>query len=345
MKKEKLISYLQDVYQLEIQKRIAYNAIGKIENDMQKQRADIDFSQQKHKAKNGRRFWIAVWMTPFLVIGFLIFNWIYLYSLSNIPRVESRVMEYSGADLSVLDDSENDTGILLNPSTEEADAFYLRGAKRQLERLQNDVKIAGILRACCVLGIGLCIILCLVSLKKKRDEQKIMDAYSIMIRKASQNKLQILEKNHAIMIETGEKITNTLNQIYSLDVIYSKYRYLEACGTFLDYLLSGRAQALEATPGFAGAYTLFEEEKFRGEIRDKLNQILQNQRILIKGQREIMSTLNSIEQGIQRVCNELGNVKDGINKMTQVAEVNSFYNSVIAYNTSVSRRIMENYYF
>ena len=345
MRKEKLISYLQDVYQLEIQKRIAYNAIGKIENDMQKQRKDIAYSQQKHKAKNGKRFWIAVLMIHFLVIGFLLFNYIYSYSLSNIPRAESRVIEYSGADLSVLDDSENDTGILLNPSAEEADAFYLRGAKRKLESLQNDVKISGILRGCFALGIGLCLVVCFFSLKKQREEQKIMDAYSILIRNASQKRLQVLEKNRAIMIETGEKITNTLNQMYSLDIVYPKYRYLEACGTFLEYLLAGRAQALEATPGFSGAYSLFEEEMFRGEIRNKLNQILQNQRLLIKGQREIMSTLNSIEQGIQRVCDELGNVKDGINKMTQVAEVNSFYNSVIAYNTSVSRRIMENYYF
>lgn len=157
--------------------------------------------------------------------------------------------------------------------------------------------------------------------------------------------MDIITENYEVLRTMQKDISGTLKQLYSLNIIYPKYRYLEACGTFLEYLLSGRAHALEATPGFAGAYTLFEEELFRGEISDKLDQILQNQRVLIRGQKEILNKTDSIIEGIDRACRDCSDIKSGMNKISRAQEVYTFYNAVTAYNTTVSRRIMEHYYY
>ena len=266
--------------------------------------------------------WIIAFITGILFLGFCVFlNGLYNKELS---QTENRVSYYS--------------------NSETYDEFYLNGAKNDLSRAQNDQKYFSISYALGIIVIVFSVIAYILTEIKKRNEQKLTNAYVMLIHEKSQNKLEILNKNRFVLANSKSEIDDALNKLYSLNIIYKKYRDMEACGMFLEYLLSGRAQALEATQGYVGAYSLYEDELFRGVIRDKLDQVLQNQRILIKGQNEIKASLHSIENGIERVCNELSNIKGGINKLTQATEVNNFYNAVAAYNTMVTRRITEHYY-
>ncbi|HIY01269.1 MAG TPA: hypothetical protein IAA26_05425 [Candidatus Blautia faecipullorum] len=323
MEKEKTIEYLQDVYNLQIQQRIAENALTKIDADRNKQIEDIRFSEKKRTVKYVSQYiWIIAFITGILFLGFCVFlNGLYNKELS---QTENRVSYYS--------------------NSETYDEFYLNGAKNDLSRAQNDQKYFSISYALGIIVIVFSVIAYILTEIKKRNEQKLTNAYVMLIHEKSQNKLEILNKNRFVLANSKSEIDDALNKLYSLNIIYKKYRDMEACGMFLEYLLSGRAQALEATQGYVGAYSLYEDELFRGVIRDKLDQVLQNQRILIKGQNEIKASLHSIENGIERVCNELSNIKGGINKLTQATEVNNFYNAVAAYNTMVTRRITEHYY-
>ena len=96
--------------------------------------------------------------------------------------------------------------------------------------------------------------------------------------------------------------------------------------------------------GYSGAYTLFEEDLFRGLIVDKLDRILENQKMLIRGQREITNKVNELIHGVENMQKKMNGIKQDIQKISHAEEMNVFYNSITAYNTSVIRRISENYY-
>lgn len=327
MDKEKLISYLQDVYQLEIEKRIVEKTIVKISNDFKEQKSDFAFSQKKHKVFSKRMplFIFSVVFSLCVIIFCIWSEWFYFPD--RFAYEENRIAEYSGNDLS------------------EYDEFLRQGAIASLENEKKDLLLCKKIKNFMTIWlIGSCVGVA-VLYKKLKDEQQEVNALSAVLGANAKKRMDIINENYAVLSTLQKDTVGRLKQLYSLNIVYPKYRYLEACGTFLEYLLSGRAHALEATAGFAGAYTLFEEELFRGEISNKLDQILQNQRVLIRGQKEILDKTDSIIAGIDRICRDCGEIKSGINKISRVQEVNTFYNSVMAYNTTVSRRIMEHYYY
>ena len=83
---------------------------------------------------------------------------------------------------------------------------------------------------------------------------------------------------------------------------------------------------------------------FRGLIVDKLDRILENQKMLIRGQREITNKVNELIHGVENMQKKMNGIKQDIQKISHAEEMNVFYNSITAYNTSVIRRISEIYY-
>lgn len=342
MEKDGLINYLQDVYQLEINRKIIRNSLQELKNEFRKQEADLAYVNKEHKVGNERlRATMLNFIISLLFAGVCVYFYTVYFPEKN-SYYESKVASYSNADLSLL--PEDFSGILWNPSTEESDALMLHSALNSLEEIRRGQKLVGLASLITIIWFGGSCVGILVANKKRKDEQEEVDALSLVIKKGAEKSLEILRESSNVLKTAEKRTENSLEQLYSLDIIYPKYRYLEACGTFLEYLLSGRANALEATAGFVGAYTLFEEELFRGEINNKLDRILQNQKILIRGQKEILDKTNAILNGVNRICRECSEVKKEINRISRIEEINAFYNSVTAYNTTVTRRIMENYY-
>lgn len=79
-----------------------------------------------------------------------------------------------------------------------------------------------------------------------------------------------------------------------------------ACGTFLEYLLSGRLIVLDATQGCSGAYIVFEGNLFHRHIADKLDQIMENQKILIRGQKEMSQKIDTLLYGVEKYMRNFG---------------------------------------
>lgn len=103
---------------------------------------------------------------------------------------------------------------------------------------------------------------------------------------------------------TYEKTCNLLQQMYAKGIIAEEYRYdMVAICTFSQYLRSRKCFTLE---GHEGAYLLYEEEKFRGMVLGKLDEIItyldrieQNQYGIAMALREINNTQNRILNNLQ----------------------------------------------
>lgn len=116
---------------------------------------------------------------------------------------------------------------------------------------------------------------------------------------------------------------NTLNTLYSLDVIHPKYRYLVAVSSFYDYFDTGRCTAFTG-PG--GAYAVYEEDlRFQrletklDVIISKLDELINKQRMLAELMREANNTLYRIEQSNNSMMQSVSQIKEN----TEVIEYNS----------------------
>lgn len=325
MEKERLINYLQDVYQLQIQNKIEKDTMVKLEERFRQEKENFEFNS-RDKYQTSFKILKRIKLTKKLIICALLAICV---CVGGMMTAKHNIAEYQAK---------------IEYYTSNYDEFYLDSAKRNLERNLSDYnsfKNRGIITL--IFG-GVCIGVYLLAVKSKKEEQEEMQAMAAILRKDCDDNMKIISENYNIARTACSNTEKVLNQLYSLDIIYPKYRYLEACGTFLEYLLSGRAPSLEATPGYSGAYTLFEEDLFRGLIVDKLDKILANQKILIRGQREITNKVNELIHGVENIQKKMNGMNQDIQKIARAEEMNVFYNSITAYNTSVMRRISENYY-
>ena len=73
------------------------------------------------------------------------------------------------------------------------------------------------------------------------------------------------------LLDGYQKAEEKLRELYSSDVIYSKYQTFAPVSKFYEYLSSGRCSQLE---GYDGAYNLYEKELLAESIKDSLECIL-----------------------------------------------------------------------
>ena len=110
-----------------------------------------------------------------------------------------------------------------------------------------------------------------------------------------------------------QRTYDVLQRVYSMNIIYSKYRSFVPVGMFYEYICSGRCSTLE---GHEGAYNIYEYELRMDIIINELQEIKQNQWYLydaISSQNKNfnrlyqscisgMSTLNNISQNTDLIA-------------------------------------------
>ena len=109
-------------------------------------------------------------------------------------------------------------------------------------------------------------------------------------------------------IEKYHMISDTLSALYSKGVLFPKYQNFIAATTFLEYLQSGRCDALE---GEKGAYNLYENEQRLDQINTKLDivitkleEIKQNQYMLYSAMMEVNKHVEAIEGSISEIAKD-----------------------------------------
>lgn len=198
-----------------------------------------------------------------------------------------------------------------------AGCFYIRNLSRAETKYQEEAKSAA-----------------------KKNQENAAKATALITH--NETAMEIFNQNFRILKDAQNNIDKTLSEMYELNIIHPKYRYLEACGMFLEYFEAGRTHSLGVNGADRGAYNIFEDELYHKIIVNRLDQILQNQQILIAYQQKILRTMNEIVAGIDNACERIGQNLDQVHgTLKQIHSTEKsieFYNSVVAYNSMLSKK-------
>lgn len=278
MEKQKLIEYLEAVYGLEKQKRIAQNTMTRLSEKYKAAKQNFDRGNQKR----------IIQKNPSRIFALGICIWAICFEAAGIYATISPNVTADSASLVI-------GGIII------------------------------LVSGGCYLNMN----------RKTAEKQKEEDDYAFQQAEMGKKDMAVINENFGPIQAAHQQTQELLNQLYAWNIIHPKYRHLEACGMFLEYLSTGRTHSLEAEGADRGAYNIYEEELYRGIIIDKLDQVLSNQRILIEGQRQIAQSINSMVRSVDYACQSL-------DKIQRMEQVNLFYNAVTAYNSSVSKKFLLN---
>lgn len=146
----------------------------------------------------------------------------------------------------------------------------------------------------------------------KDDELRVEKELATM--PAYKEKEKLLHNNIAMC-------KKTLNQLYSLNIIFPKYRNLIAISQIYEYFVSGRCTTLE---GHEGAYNIFE------------NELRQN--IIILQLNIVINQLEQIKQNQYMVYQAIQNSNQLLASIERNMSIAAYNTSVIAENTAISNR-------
>ena len=162
---------------------------------------------------------------------------------------------------------------------------------------------------------------------EKNENQKKLNTQNLMQWENTYNKM------HNFMNKPLRETQSVLENVYSADVIYPKYRNLPALTSIYEYLITGRCEGLT---GPHGAYNLYEDEVRKDMVISQLSvviqnleQIKQNQYMLYQQVKEIQQTTNSIEY-------ELRQIKGYSIQIASLTALNAYYAALNERNTRIT---------
>lgn len=161
--------------------------------------------------------------------------------------------------------------------------------------------------------------------------------YAISTVQRSTTQLALIQQEKPKLKAVYVQCDETLQKLYTLGIVHPKYRDFVPCAMFLEYLGTGRTHSLEASPGDKGAYNLYEEELKFQIISNKLDRILQNQKVICQEIRNINATVESLYSSMKQI-------ETNTKQIEHNTKISAWCNSVTMYNTSVMRKRIDDYY-
>lgn len=139
------------------------------------------------------------------------------------------------------------------------------------------------------------------------------------------------EEAHEYFAKSLSETQEALDKLYSLDVIYPKYRTLPALTSIYEYLVTGRCEELS---GAHGAYNLYEDEVRKDTVISQLNTVIENLEQIKQNQYMLYEQVKGIQQNTRAIAAELYQIKGYTACLTDLAALMAFYSGVAATNTS-----------
>ena len=136
---------------------------------------------------------------------------------------------------------------------------------------------------------------------------------------------------HEYFAKSLSETQAVLDKLYSLDVIYPKYRTLPALTSIYEYLVTGRCEELS---GAHGAYNLYEDEIRKDTVISQLNTVIENLEQIKQNQYMLYEQVKGIQQNTRAIAAELYQIKGYAACLTDLAALTAFYSGVAATNTS-----------
>lgn len=138
-------------------------------------------------------------------------------------------------------------------------------------------------------------------------------------------------KSRESIIEAGDHLKSSLEQLYGANVIYPKYRNLVAITTIYEYLASGRCDTLE---GADGAYNLYEMELRQNIIIGQLSSVLDSLEQIKNSQFTLYSEL---EESNRKSADLLSNISDNVEFSRYASEEIAKSNKALERNTEATK--------
>ena len=131
--------------------------------------------------------------------------------------------------------------------------------------------------------------------------------------------------------ERLEESKKLIDEFFSVDVIYPKYRSLPALTSIYEYLSSGRCDELT---GPNGAYNIYEAETRQNIIITQLDTIISDLDQIKQNQYILYQELQKIQNNLSKITMDISAIRGYTYTITELSSLNLYYNSVTAANTS-----------
>ena len=122
--------------------------------------------------------------------------------------------------------------------------------------------------------------------------------------------------------------------LYSMNIIFPKYRTIPALAAICEYFMTGRCDELT---GPHGAYNLYEEEVRKNTMISQLNTIIANLEQIRSTQYMLYQQVSQIQQTTQRMALSLQRVEGCTYDIRANSEITAYYTGVTAANLNYMR--------
>lgn len=183
------------------------------------------------------------------------------------------------------------------------------------------------------------IIICLI-IKSKNKQEYLSQIYRDESRVANErHEIEELRQQQSYLRSKVSQISNTLDSVYSLNIIHPKYRNMVAVIRILEYFDSGRCTALTGT---GGAYNKYEEEIRQDAIISKLDTAINCLYQIRDNQYMLYETLEDCLDTSDRIASQVSALTDS-SKNIEACSAVAAYNSKIAASNSDALVFIEAY--
>lgn len=140
-------------------------------------------------------------------------------------------------------------------------------------------------------------------------------------------------KMNAFMEKPLEATEQLLEEYYSNDFIYPKYRNLPALTSIYEYLITGRCEGLT---GPHGAYNLYEDELRKDTVISQLSVVIQNLEQIKQNQYMLYQQVKSVQKTVNAVICELQQIKGYTIRISQLTALNTYYAALNERNSRIT---------
>lgn len=176
-------------------------------------------------------------------------------------------------------------------------------------------------------------------LAKKYNHGKVVKEYKAKLaadaaRVNQERKAIVILRAHQSAIQTEiDKNTKYLNQLYSMNIIYPKYRHMIAVITMLEYFESGICNQLS---GANGAYSRYSYEEQIGAIIGKLDIIISQLDDIRNTQKMLYNTLQETNAIASQICTQAERLSESNGKIADNTALIRYNSDRIRMNTEIS---------
>lgn len=179
--------------------------------------------------------------------------------------------------------------------------------------------------------------------KQREENFKIQTQNNEIERKNKEVAAKVTEKKEMIdfsikQLQVAYDSTEyTLNKLYSMDIIYPKYRNFVAVASLYEYIDSGRCAELT---GADGAYNLFELEIRLDKIITGLDRILSKLDAIMENQFYLYSAIKELQPVIQNISDKIVDYSDKLDNIQRNTAITAYTTQVIEKNQYYGRNWM-----